>query len=173
MSRILSILAVGLLLLVIAAGCSQQTRLSLESKAIVMKGIEAVDNQEYDRLDEFFAEDFKRHCQATPDVEVNSLDEMIEFVKTWYEAFPDMKAEYHMVIAEGDLVAVYATFVGTHQAPMGDIPATGKTMDSETFAIFRVEKGKIVESWVTWDNLAVMKQLGLMPSEREEEAGDM
>jgi len=166
-------LAAGLLLLVIAASCSQQTRTSLESKAIVMNGIEALDNQEYERLGEFFAEDFKRHCQATPDVEVNSLDEMIGFVKTWYKAFPDMKAEYHMVIAEGDLVAVYATFVGTHEAPMGDIPATGKTMDSETFAIFRVENGKIAESWVTWDNLAVMKQLGLMPTGPGEDAGDL
>ncbi|UCG62336.1 MAG: ester cyclase [Candidatus Zixiibacteriota bacterium] len=173
MYRVIVTLTFVALLLIVVAGCTQETRTTLKSKSIVRQGLEALDNQEYDRLSEFFAEDFKRHCQATPDVQVNSLDEMIGFVKTWYEAFPDMRAEYHSIIAEGDLVAVYATFVGTHQAPLGDIPATGKTMDSETFAIFRVENDKIVESWVTWDNLAVMKQLGLMPPAPEESSGDM
>ncbi|UCE24857.1 MAG: ester cyclase [Candidatus Zixiibacteriota bacterium] len=170
MNKALGLLLIGSLAL---ASCSQEAQTTMKSKTIVMQGLEAMDNQEYDRLSEFFAEDFKRHCQATPDVEVKSLDEMIAFVKTWYEAFPDMKAQYHNVIAEGDLVAVYASFVGTHQAPMGDIPATGKTMDSETFAIFRVENGKIVESWVTWDNLAVMKQLGLMPPAPGETSGEI
>ncbi|UCD64447.1 MAG: ester cyclase [Candidatus Zixiibacteriota bacterium] len=169
MYKKLGLIIAGVLLLLIVSGCSHEARTTLRNKSIVLEGLKALDNQEYDRLDKFFAEDFTRHCQATPDVEVNSLDEMIEFVKTWYEAFPDMKAKYHEIIAEGDLVAVYATFVGTHEAPMGDIPATGKTMDSETFAIFRVENGKIVESWVTWDNLAVMKQLGLMPPEPAED----
>jgi len=173
MYRIPGILIVAVLLLTVAAGCSQETRTAMESKKIVMQGIEALDNQEYERLNEFFAADFTRHCQATPDVEVNSLEEMVGFVKTWYAAFPDMKAEYHMVIAEGDLVAIYATFIGTHQAPLNNIPATGKTMDSETFAIFRVEKGKIAESWVTWDNLAVMEQLGLMPPEPAKTSGDI
>ncbi len=161
------------LLLTVAAGCTEEARTTLKSKAIVRQGLDALENQEYDRASEFFADDFKRHCQATPDVEVNSLDEMIAFVKTWSEAFPDMKAEYHSVIAEGDLVAVYATYVGTHEAPMGDIPATGKVMESETFGVFRIENGKIAEAWVTWDNLAVMNQLGLMPSEAKESSGDI
>lgn len=173
MNRALTILTAGLLVFVIALGCSQETRTAMESRKIVMQGLEALDNQEYDRLGEFFAEDFTRHCQATPDVEISSLDDMIKFVKIWYEAFPDMKAEYHKIVAEGDLVAIYGTFVGTQTGPMGDIPATGKTMDSETFGIFRVEGGKIAESWVTWDNMAIMRQLGLMPPEPEKTSGDL
>jgi steroid delta-isomerase-like uncharacterized protein len=173
MYRIIVILAVVALLLTIVVGCTQETRTTLKSKAIVRQGLDALENQEYDRASEFFADDFKRHCQATPDVEVNSLDEMITFVKTWSEAFPDMKAEYHSVIAEGDLVAVYATYIGTHEAPMGDIPATGKVMESETFGVFRIENDKIAEAWVTWDNLAIMNQLGLMPPVAEESSGEI
>jgi hypothetical protein len=36
-------------------------------------------------------------------------------------------------------------------------------MESETFGFFRLEQGKIKESWVTWDNIAGLKQLGLFP----------
>jgi hypothetical protein len=29
---------------------------------------------------------------------------------------------------------------------------------------FRLQDGKIAEMWVTWDNVAILKQLGLFPS---------
>lgn len=173
MYRTHGILVIAVLLVIMAAGCSQETRTALKNKAVVTQALKAMDDREYDRFGEFFAQDVKRHSQATPDVEVNSLDEMIAFARMWYEAFPDMKAETHLIVAEGDLVAVWGTYVGTHQGPMGDIPATGKRMESETFGFFRVEDGKIAEFWVTWDNLAAMKQLGLMPPEAEKPSGDM
>jgi steroid delta-isomerase-like uncharacterized protein len=122
-----------------------------------------MNNYEFDQLDQFFAPDFKRHCQATPDIQINSLDEMIAFAKVWYEAFPDAYMKTHLMAADSDLVAVWVTFEGTHQAPMGPYPATGKRMESETFGFFRLENGKIAESWVTWDNLAMFNQLGLTP----------
>jgi steroid delta-isomerase-like uncharacterized protein len=119
-------------------------------------------------MGQYFADDFRRYCQATPEVEIKSLAEMTAFVRQWYEAFPDARMEMRKIAAEGDLVAVWGTFIGTHQAPMGPYPATGKRVESETFAFFRLEEGKIAESWVTWDNVALLKQLGLYPGEEPE-----
>lgn len=173
MNKTLSILLAVLLILILASGCCKETQTAIENKNIVMQGLEALSNQDFDRAREFIADDFKRHCQATPDVEINSLDDMIEFIKTWTDAFPDMRAEYHQVVTEGNMVAVYATYIGTHEGDMGDIPATGKVMESETFGIFRINNGKIAEVWVTWDNMAIMKQLGLMPPESEKTSDDI
>jgi steroid delta-isomerase-like uncharacterized protein len=163
MKTLFLICTASLLSLTTLVGCCGDDDLAARNKAVVVAATEAMNNQQFDRLDEYFGPNLIRHCQATPDVQINSLDEMIAFVQKWTAAFPDMRSETHSVVAEGDMVALYGTFVGTHQGPMGDIPATGKTMDSKTFAFFRLEEGKIVEMWVTWDNMAILKQLGLYP----------
>jgi predicted ester cyclase len=46
---------------------------------------------------------------------------------------------------------------------MEGFPITGKAIDSKTAGFHRFENGKIVESWVTWDNLAMLGQMGLFP----------
>jgi predicted ester cyclase len=164
----LAIAGIGCALL----GCGREAYLAEANKAVVLQAAEAINNHEYDALDQFFAQYYKRHSQATPEVKVETLTEFIDMLKYWMQAFPDGKQGIDMLIAEGSLVAFYGTFSGTHTAPMGDIPPTGRRMDSETIGFHRVENGKIVETWVTWDNLAIFSQLGLSPSpipETEEE----
>jgi hypothetical protein len=38
--------------------------------------------------------------------------------------------------------------------------------------VHRIAEGKIVETWVTWDNLAALSQLGLFPAGDEAPGGD-
>jgi steroid delta-isomerase-like uncharacterized protein len=161
MNRLLTF-ALGIALLTIV-GCKDDDDQAERNKAIVLAATEAMNNHQWDALDQYFAADFHRYSQATPEAEITSLDEMIVFVKDWYTAFPDAHMATRLVAAEDDLVAVWVTFAGTHEAQMGPFPATGKRMESETFAFFRLEEGKIKESWVTWDNLAAFTQLGLIP----------
>lgn len=150
-------------------GCDDFADQNMRNKEIVLGAVDAINNQQFEEFERFFATDLKRHCQATPDVQINSLAEMIEFVKKWLTEFPDAKMETESVIAEGDLVAWYGRFVGTNENPIGTIPATGKRVDSETFSFFRIEEGKIAEMWVTWDNVAILTQLGLFPPAASEE----
>ena len=159
--------------IIILADCQKEAQvndLADQNKAVVIKAFEALNNLDYDQLGEFIAQDYVRHCQATPDIEVKSLDEFIATVKMWAAAFPDMKMENHIIIAEDDMVGFYVTFSGTHEGPMGQYPATGKTIESETFGFHRLEEGKIVESWITLDNLTILTQLGLLPPPAEEDS---
>jgi len=156
-------LLVALFILGALSGCNSAADMETRNKAIVTRAFEAIDRQDFESLDKYFAQDYRRYSQASPEAKVESLDDMVGFLKEWYGAFPDASVETHMMAAEGDLVAVYITFAGTHEAPMGDIPATGKRMESETFGFHRLKDGKIVETWVTWDNVAILKQLGLFP----------
>jgi len=153
----------ALLILSTLLSCNSEADMETRNKAIVMQAFDAINNQDYEALSLYFAQDYRRYCQASPEAKVESLDDMVGFLKEWYQAFPDATVETHMMIAEGDMVAVYITFAGTHEDPMGDIPATGKRMESETFGFHRLKDGKIVETWVTWDNVAILKQLGLFP----------
>ena len=134
-----------------------------KNKAIALQTIDVLNNHEYEKLDQFYAQDFRRYCQATPDVKVESLDDFKAPLSEWDQQFPDAKSEVHLTAAEGDLVAFYMTYSGTHTGQMGAFPATGKQMAAECAGFHRLEQGKIVETWVTWDNVAVLSQLGLFP----------
>ena len=94
---------------------------------------------------------------------VETLDDFTNLMKMYGGAFPDGRVEIYELIAEGDMVAVIGTYKGTHTAPLGPFPATGRVIDSEFAGYHRLENGKIVETWVTWDNLAMFHQLGLDP----------
>ena len=144
--------------------CEQTLTENLEAnKKIVHQFGEAVNTNNYDALDEIVTANFIRHSQATPNIKFRSLEEFKQFAKVSSESMPDMKGEIEMMVAEGDFVAIYATFTGTQKGPMGPFPATDKTMQSKTMAIFRLENGKIAELWIEWDNLAMLNQLGHFP----------
>lgn len=133
------------------------------NKALVMRFAEAVNAADWDALDEILTEDFQRHCQATPDVEINSSQEFKDLQKGFIVGFPDQRVTVELMLAEGDHVAIYGAYQATHTGPMGDIPATGKAVDVKMMTIFRVQGGRISELWVEWDNMAMLAQLGLMP----------
>jgi predicted ester cyclase len=103
---------------------------------------------------------FVRHSRATPGVSVTSREAFKEFLRQDLVTFPDSRIELERLIAEGDFVAVYATYTATQEGPMGPFPASGNPVDLKFMAQFRFEDGKIAELWVEWDNLDILTQAG-------------
>ncbi len=155
-------LAMGLVLLMSACGPSPAEQNAVNKELIEQFAL-AVNNASWDAFDTLLTDDFKRHSQATPGVEVNSREDFVNLQESFLEACPDQKITMEMMIAEGDKVAVYATLSGTQTGPFGDFPPKGKSMDSKFITIFRIEDGRIAEIWVEWDNLAILSQLGHFP----------
>lgn len=139
-----------------------------KNKELVAEAFEALQSFEFDTLDAYIAEDYVRHCQATPEVQVTTLAAFKEYLVQNHTIFPDEKITVHRLVAEDDLVSFWMTYSGTQQGPMGPYPATGKRMELDIAGMHRIADGKIVESWVTWDNLAALTQLGLFPPSAEE-----
>ena len=134
-----------------------------KNKATVRRFIEAMNNREFAILDQLLAPNVVRHCQATPGIQVRSLDDFKEFLRRDFEAFPDAHQELHILIAEDDKVAVYLTYRGTQMGPMGPFPASGKTVEANFLGILRLEGDTIAEIWIEWDNLNILTQLGHFP----------
>ena len=78
-------------------------------------------------------------------------------------AFPDLRAEVHDQVAEGDKVVTRKTFHGTHLGPLMGIPPTGKKVTISIIDIVRVVNGQIAEHWNVVDQLGLMQQLGVVP----------
>jgi steroid delta-isomerase-like uncharacterized protein len=131
-----------------------------ENKLLVQRFGEAMNNRQFDLLDEIVAPDFVRHCQATPDVDVRSLEAFKGYLRQDATVFPDSVQTLRHQVAEGDFVAVWVTYEGTQKGPMGPFPPSGKKMHLEFGAFLRLRNGKISEMWVTWDNMAALAQLG-------------
>jgi steroid delta-isomerase-like uncharacterized protein len=137
-----------------------------QNKAVVRRFWEAMNRHQLDALDDLIAADVVRHCQATPGVDVRSLHQLKDFLRQDTAVFPDSTQTITHLVAEGNLVAVWATYEGTQQGPMGSLPPSGRKVRFDFGAVFRMESGKIAEWWVTWDNMAILRALGHLPDLR-------
>ena len=134
-----------------------------QNKATVQRFWEAMNSRQLEALDEIIAPDVVRHCEATPGVEVRSLDQLKDFLRHDTDVFPDSIQTITHLIAEENLVAVWATYEGTQKGAMGPFPPSDIRARFDFGAVFRVENGKITEWWVTWDNMAILQMLGHLP----------
>ncbi len=140
------------------------------NKALVLEATAALDGGAPDELDQYIAADYVRHCQATPEAVVGSLVDFKKLLGEWAGTFSNIETTIDVLVAEGDLVAFYGSYTATQTGPMGPFPATGKQMKSDFAGYHRIADGKIAETWVTWDNLASLVQLGLFPPPEKDAA---
>jgi steroid delta-isomerase-like uncharacterized protein len=87
---------------------------------------------------------------------------VMHFVTTWRTAFPDLQFTIEDHIAEGNKVATRVTLRGTHSGRFLDIAPTGKKITVTGMTISHVVDGKIVEIWITRDDLGLLQQLGVV-----------
>ena len=80
-------------------------------------------------------------------------------------AFPRYELIVEDMIAEGDKVVIRATFKGTHKRKLMEIAPTGKEVTEPAIIIYRIANGKIVENWISYNQLSLMQQLGVIPSD--------
>jgi len=132
----------------------------MNPKQTVEAFVHAINSQKWARLDSLIATQFVRHSIAAADPPVQSRSDLVTYLRREFETFPDAQETILDIFAEGEKVAVRHHFSGTQRGAMGSYPATGKIMNAEYIAIYRVRNGQIIEAWVEWDNLAGLKQLG-------------
>ena len=120
-----------------------------ENKAMVRRLLEAINTGNMDVVDELFS----------PEVAGQAKQNYTAF----RSAFPDWREEIVDVIAEEDKVVGRFKCSGTHRGEMMGIAPTGRHMEVDEVYFLRVENGKFVEFWGLEDNLARMRQLGLLP----------
>jgi predicted ester cyclase len=90
-------------------------------------------------------------------------DHMRQVMRNWHTGFPDFKYHIDAIVAENNLVAVRTTFTGTQTGPFTFegtyLDPSGRSLRAAEMFFFRVEGGKVVESWATWDRQSVLSQL--------------
>jgi len=78
-------------------------------------------------------------------------------------AFPDLTVTIDDLVAEGDRVVRRFTAQGTHAGHFMGIVPTGRIVTVTGIWIDRLEGGKLVESWFSFDALGLLMQIGVVP----------
>ena len=137
--------------------------MSEENKALARRSWESVESP--DGLGEVYAPDVVWH---NPEGDIRGIEEAERFVAMVKSAFPDMSATVEDVVAGGDKAVTRVTLRGTHQGETEEFgPPTGRGIEAQGITIHRIEGGKIVEEWNSYDNLSLLQQLGLAPEQQQ------
>jgi steroid delta-isomerase-like uncharacterized protein len=91
-------------------------------------------------------------------------DGVIQLMKTFRAAFPDLVMSVDNVIAQDDFVGEVLTLRGTHTGSFAGIPPTGKPIEIKSVNICRIEDGLVRERWGASDDLGLLRQIGVLPS---------
>ena len=97
-------------------------------------------------------------------LDVYTTDEDLKHHIAMYETvLPGYSIEAEELVAEGDRVNVRGIVHGVHKGPLGEIPASGKTVNFPLFITYRIADGKIAEHWMLVDMMGLLQQIGAMP----------
>ena len=148
-------------LLFVTVTCASS--LQEQNKALAKRAFEELlSGGKFELAEQLYAKDFANHG-IHRDI---SLAEDQAALKGWHEAFPDVVIVPEKLIAEGDLVTIYWIARGTNTGAGNGLPATGKKVEQSGITIWRIVNGKIKEEWSAFDQLSMMQQLGLLPSQK-------
>jgi steroid delta-isomerase-like uncharacterized protein len=111
--------------------------------------------------DEIIAANHLHHDPATPDFG-KGPDGQKQIVTLYRKAFPDLLFTIDQIIDADDFVTTRYTSTGTHKGELRGIAPTNKAIKVEGVVINRISRGRIAESWVNWDALGLMEQLGVV-----------
>jgi len=137
-----------------------------ENKTTVRRMLERLSAGDIAGFTDALAPNYVRHCQAMPPElqEIRGRDAMHQWLVSNMATFPDYHEELESLVGEGEFVAWRSRGVGTQRGALGPFPATHKRMDLVIIGMHRFEAGLVVETWTSWDNLAALTQLGLLPA---------
>ena len=134
-----------------------------QNKAIARRAFEEIlSGGRFELAAQLYAKDFLNHGIHRD----ASLEEDQAALKGWHQAFSDITIVPEKLIAEGDLVTIYWIARGTNTGTGNGLPATGKKAELTGITIWRIVDGKIKEEWSAFDQLSMMRQLGLLPADK-------
>jgi steroid delta-isomerase-like uncharacterized protein len=94
-------------------------------------------------------------------LELRGPDGFKQLVTMYRTAFPDLQMTIDDAIAEGDKVVLRWTGRGTHRGELAGIAPTGRATTVTGIAISRLANGKIVEDFEAFDEVGMLRQLGV------------
>jgi steroid delta-isomerase-like uncharacterized protein len=141
----------------------QQPTIQERNKDVLRKLADQFNKKDIKGFESVYSPNLVYH--GTGELANASRQDFVQFMSAVFVAFPESEVTVDDLMPEGDKVSYRITIRGTHQAELMGIPATNKAINVRAVGIARVSGNQIVEEWENFDELGMMQQLGVMPSE--------
>lgn len=113
-----------------------------------------------DAVSDLVASNCRYHDPVFPHM-ANGVESMRRHIERCRRAFPDLRFTITSMHSDrDDEVEVHWAATARQAAEFLGMPATERRASITGTSIYRIEGGKIVENWVTWDLMSLMEQLG-------------
>ena len=137
-----------------------------EARKVMDRVTAAFFSKDYDAVRQLYASDAV--IEAPDAGELKGSDEIIEYMRGFFEAFPDARLESMRSFECGDTAVDEGRFVGTNtgtlRMPNGEeLPATGRPVSVRSCDIATIEDGRVTSHRFYFDQMDLMTQLGLAP----------
>jgi flavin reductase (DIM6/NTAB) family NADH-FMN oxidoreductase RutF/predicted ester cyclase len=133
----------------------------MEPRRVVEQAWAAVQAHDWERMEGFFAPGYVRHS----DTGRLSFEVFQRLLQAEHAAFPDTRFELSDFVTGPDRVAFRWASTATHLGPYLGVPPTGREVTASGLTMSRVENGKIVEDWTSWNKHELLATLGIIPIE--------
>jgi predicted ester cyclase len=141
-------------IIMLCLSCNQTSKQDLNDnnnevyKITMNRLIEDVwNNQNLTILPEVFTEDAEMHLGGL-DYNLKGIPIFKkEYMETTFDAFPDIKHGYDILLIDGNMIAMSFYGEGTHKNEYDGVPATNKVLKYRGMAFFRMEGSRIAEVW--------------------------
>lgn len=100
--------------------------------------------------DDLLAEEFVLH-DPVASREIVGRDAERALITGLREAIPDLTFAIDDLVADGDNVTIRWTAAGTHGGELLGFLATGRALAIRGVDMYRLQDGRITESWTFWD----------------------
>lgn len=122
----------------------------------VRQYLHAFNERDLETLDDILADDVVEHGIHET---LHGPEEVIEFLESHFQRFPDYSGTTHAMVADDDTVAVRYSSRGTHKGEYLDVEPTGHEVEWTGIAMYRLEDDEIAEVWVEENRLGLLEQL--------------
>ena len=138
------------------------------NKQLVRRFTDELYNQrKKDRIEAYVHPDFVDHSPGTGP-ESRGIDYVKDQWERNYAAFPDLRFELLDVLAEGDKVVARWKSDGTFSGTLSGATGHDQNVSVQGVSIFRIQDGKMIESWDFVDRVGMLLQSGfkILPPEK-------
>lgn len=127
------------------------------NKALMERYIDIVLNgRDITRFEEVVTTDFVAH---RGDQLLQGIDTLKRQMEGWWRAFPDLRFNADLMMAEGDRVAISYSAPGTHSGQFAGIQPTGQKITWRGIMIYTIRDNKVAEAIAQWNDRDVIEKL--------------
>jgi steroid delta-isomerase-like uncharacterized protein len=124
--------------------------------------VTAWNSHDIERVVSYYAPEYVGHDVGESKPQ-HGPDDVAQSMTRYLRAFPDLKFMGEDTVMDGRRVALAWRVAGTHQGPLANIPASGRTVDICGVSWLVIEHGQVVRGRYIYDSAGLLRAIGLLP----------